>query len=107
VLLCGDIQREAMETLVGSEAVVSADVLELPHHGSHHRTAELFVGQVGPQVTLQSTGRTRWKRTRARWDPALDGAEHLVTARDGACWVRIDRQGSIRCGRYRVRSSRP
>jgi competence protein ComEC len=103
VLLCGDIQRRAMETLLDTGVVLSADVMELPHHGSHHREAEVFLERMAPQVVLQSTGRTRWKRTTARWEGALAGTEHLVTARDGACWVRIDREGSIRCGRYRVR----
>jgi competence protein ComEC len=107
VLLCGDIQRGAMETLMESRAVLAPDVVELPHHGSHHRTAEVFLGRMTPRVVLQSTGRTRWKRTTGRWEGVLAGTEHLVTARDGACWVRIDRDGSIRCGRYRVRSPRP
>ena len=107
VLLCGDIQRGAMEALVGTSVGLSADVMELPHHGSHHRGAEVFLTQMAPQVVLQSTGRTRWKRTAGRWEGALAGTEHLLTARDGACWVRIERDGDIRCGRYRVRSPRP
>ncbi|MHC4317828.1 MAG: ComEC/Rec2 family competence protein [Planctomycetota bacterium] len=101
-LLCGDIQRGAMEALASDYCGLSADVLELPHHGSHHRQAEVFLGRLAPRVVLQSTGRTRWKRTRERWEEGLGGTEHLVTARDGACWVEIDRDGSLRWGRYRV-----
>ncbi|MHC5009037.1 MAG: ComEC/Rec2 family competence protein, partial [Planctomycetota bacterium] len=107
VLLCGDIQRGAMETLMDTNLGLSATVMEMPHHGSHHRQAEVFLERMSPQVVLQSTGRTRWKRTTDRWEGALAGTEHLVTARDGACWVRIENDGDIRCGRYRVRSSRP
>jgi competence protein ComEC len=107
VLLCGDIQRGAMEQLAVTCASLSADVLELPHHGSHHRRAEVFLGRLGPRVVLQSTGRTRWKRTRQRWARSLAGTEHLVTARDGACWVEIDGDGTLSWGRYRVRSPRP
>jgi competence protein ComEC len=107
VLLCGDIQQRAMDDLTGTRGGLSADVVELPHHGSHHRRAEALVEGLSPRVVLQSTGRTRWRRTKDRWDRVLFDAEHLLTARDGACWVRIDREGRIRCGRYRVRSSRP
>jgi competence protein ComEC len=107
VLLCGDIQQRAMEILVSTHADLRADVVELPHHGSHHRAAEAFLGRIAPTIALQSTGRTRWQRTRQRWAPALAGIEHLVTARDGACWVEIDRDGAMTTGRYRVRSSRP
>jgi competence protein ComEC len=107
VLLCGDIQRGAMETLMGMNVGLSPAVMELPHHGSHHREAEVFLVQMAPEVVLQSTGRTRWKRTTGRWEGVLAGTEHLVTARDGACWVRIDKDGHIRCGRYRVRSPQP
>jgi competence protein ComEC len=107
VLLCGDIQGGALETVTDTHAGLSADVVELPHHGSHHRRAEVFVGGLAPRVVLQSTGRTRWQRTRGRWDRALGGTEHLVTARDGACWVQIDQEGRIHWGRYRVRSFRP
>jgi competence protein ComEC len=107
VLLCGDIQRGAMATLMGAGGGLSADVVELPHHGSHHRLAEVFLEQMAPQVVLQSTGRTRWKRTMARWEGVLAGTEHLLTARDGACWVRVEKDGDIHCGRYRVRSPRP
>jgi competence protein ComEC len=107
VLMCGDIQQRAMATLAETHPDLSADVIELPHHGSHHRGAEVFVGRLAPRVALQSTGRTRWQRTRQRWAPALAGVEHLVTARDGACWVEIDRDGAMTTGRYRVRSPRP
>ncbi len=108
VLLCGDIQQQAMETL-GASALLSApgagpaaiDVLELAHHGSHHARAESFVGALEPRVVLQSTGPTRWRRTRDDWDRVLRGAERLVTARDGACRVEIDRDGTLRIDRFR------
>jgi competence protein ComEC len=99
VLLAGDIQREAMEQL--SAADITADIVELPHHGSHHDYAEAFLARVGPQVVLQSTGASRWQRTRDRWMPAIGETEWLVTARDGACRVEIDRDGSTRVECYR------
>ena len=104
VLLAGDIQRDAMEELLAAGADITADVLELPHHGSHHGRAEAFVARVGPRYVMQSTGRARWERTEGRWGPLLEGAEWLVTARDGACWVEIERDGSIRHGRFLERA---
>ena len=103
--MCGDIQVLAMETLLGRVVELRADILELPHHGSHHELAEVFVDRVGAHVILQSTGRFRWQRERERWSEALAGVELLVTARDGACWVEIDRRGRIRWGRWHEKLS--
>ncbi len=102
VLLCGDIQAEAMSALLDGGSVLQSDVLELPHHGSHHAAAELFVAAVGPRVVLQSSGRTAWSRSRDRWAAPLEGAAWLASARDGACWVEVDRRGSLACGRFRA-----
>ena len=99
VLLCGDIQRRAMTALLEGGSDIGADVLELPHHGSYHELAGTFVGSVDPGVVLQSTGWSRWRGD--RWGDALMGVNRLVTARDGACWVEIDDQGTISVGRFR------
>ena len=81
-------------------APLGADIVELPHHGSHHQPAEAFVARVGPQIVMQSAGRSRFERFRARWAEPLAGVERLVTARDGACWVVIDPAGTITVGRF-------
>ena len=97
--MCGDIQRKTMNELLGEDALtIRADVLELPHHGSHHAVAEKFVRRVEPRVVMQSTGWTRWSRD--KWAAALQGKERLVTARDGACWVEIGPDGAISTGRF-------
>ena len=99
ILMCGDIQRKTMNELLGEDALtIRADVLELPHHGSHHAVAEKFVRRVEPRVVMQSTGWTRWSRD--KWAAALQGKERLVTARDGACWVEIGPDGAISTGRF-------
>lgn len=100
VLLCGDIQRQAMAGLLGNGAALAADILELPHHGSHHWQAEVFLRAVGPRVVMVSSGRNRWRRASALWHPWPVETVGLVTARDGACWVEVDREGSIRFGRF-------
>jgi competence protein ComEC len=104
VLLCGDIQREAIQTLLGdgrTAEALAADIVELPHHGGHHELAEAFLDRVQPEVVMQSTGPTQWRRTQERWVKPLTGVERLVTARDGACWVEIGRAGTITFGRFR------
>ena len=97
VLLCGDIQRVAIDAL---GQLPAADIVELPHHGSLDRRAEAFVAGLDPTVVLQSTGRVRLRRTDARWSEVLAGSVRLVTARDGACSVVIDRSGGITVERF-------
>jgi len=97
VLLCGDIQRAAIDAL---GQLPAADIVELPHHGSLDTRAEAFVAGLDPSVVLQSTGRVRLRRTDARWSEVLAGRVRLVTARDGACSVVIDRSGRITVQRF-------
>ena len=97
VMLCGDIQERAMDVL---GLLPGADILELPHHGSLNPRASAFVEALAPGVILQSTGRRRWERTGAPWRVVLGSADHLVTARDGACTVEIDRDGEIHVDRF-------
>jgi len=97
VLLTGDIQRAAIDAL---GQLPAADIVELPHHGSLDTRAEAFVAGLTPSVVLQSTGRVRLRRTDARWSEVLGGSVRLVTARDGACSVVIDRFGAITFDRW-------
>lgn len=101
VLLTGDIQRAAMMLLLDSGAQVSAEIVELPHHGSHIAAAEYFLTAVGPSVVLQSTGPSRLGD--ARWADEREGivkagGEWHVTAGVGACWAQIHRDGRITSG---------
>jgi competence protein ComEC len=102
MLMCGDIQRAGMEAVMQQAqaqcSALQADVIELPHHGSHHEDAESFIESVNPRVVMQSTGWTRWRRD--RWADALSDAQRLVTARDGACWVEVSDDGALTHGRF-------
>jgi competence protein ComEC len=98
LLLCGDIQQQAIGTMKSRGGEIRAEVMELPHHGSFNEDAALFVKAVSPRVVMQSTGWTRWKRD--QWEPHLAGIDRLVTARDGACWIEMDADGAIRTGRF-------
>lgn len=99
-LLCGDIQAAAMAMLMAQGADLRADVMELPHHGSYHGAAVEFVRRVQPAIILQSTGWTRWQRD--LWQADLAGRDRLVTVRDGACCVRIGRDGSLKAERFLI-----
>lgn len=102
VLLCGDIQAQTMITLLRDPQAIRADVVELPHHGSHAAqvgpTAELFIKQICPTIVMQSTGWARWRAD--KWAQALANTQRLVTVRDGACWVEVERDGRIETGRF-------
>jgi competence protein ComEC len=98
VLFCGDLARDGIDALRQANPDLCADVVELPHHGSYSSAAERFVRSLRPQIVVQSTGRTRWRRD--HWADALRGVQRLVTARDGACSVEIDRRGRITTGTF-------
>lgn len=100
VLMCGDIQRDAIAHLLRIDAAddLIADVIELPHHGGYSDVAPKFIERIDPAIVMQSTGWTRWSRD--QWAAALVEKERLVTARDGACWVEIRPNGELDVGRF-------
>jgi competence protein ComEC len=100
-LLCGDIERLAMSHLLASERSLTADILELPHHGSHHALAEEFVRAAGPEVVLQSSGPRRYERAAPQWDGVLRGAAWLATPARGACWVEVAGDSELIWGSFR------
>jgi len=98
VLLTGDIEQNAIDSLRARHPDLAADIIELPHHGRFTEASLALVGQLDPKVVMQSTGQARWARD--QWEGALVGVQRLVTARDGACWVEIDESGEITTGRF-------
>jgi len=98
VLFTGDVQRDAIRMLQAAHPNLRADILELPHHGSYNAAVEALVRNVQPSMVLQSTGPMRLDD--ARWREALAETEHLVTARDGACTILIDHDGTITTQRF-------
>ncbi|USO00058.1 MAG: ComEC/Rec2 family competence protein [Phycisphaeraceae bacterium] len=110
VLLTGDIGRAAMLMLGAEDTPISAEILELPHHGSHGEEAERFVGAVGPRVVLQSTGPgrlgdRRWNETRRAVKGG--GGAWWITARDGASWAEVLETGDVRSGCVRGERREP
>ncbi len=98
VVMTGDIERAAMEGLVASGVDLGCDAMEAPHHGSAQAFAVSFVDRVGPGVVVQSTGPRRVGD--ARWDGVKRGRVWLTTASDGASWVEVMRDGSVRAGSF-------
>jgi len=56
ILLAGDIERNAEESLVASGVNLQADVLKAPHHGSRTSSTEAFVNAVNPRYAVISVG---------------------------------------------------
>ena len=88
ILLCGDAQDEALARVMAREAVNSAHVMELPHHGSWRTIASAFLHQVNPDLVIQSTGPSRMRPD--RWAQAMAGRSRWVTCRDGAAHILLD-----------------
>ena len=59
VLLCGDIEAQAMEALRVRSPALAAEIVEMPHHGSWRDTTVEFLERLQPRLLLQSTGRRR------------------------------------------------
>ncbi len=59
VLLPGDIERVAEESLVRRISDLSATVLKLPHHGSETSSSEALLEAVRPRVAIASCARSR------------------------------------------------
>lgn len=95
-LLVGDIEQEAITALLAVGDDLSAEVMEVPHHGDYVDATPALLDAVRPRVLLQSSGR-RW-RTQDRWFAWL--ATHpqttrLITDRDGLITTRIAADGTV------------
>jgi competence protein ComEC len=92
ILLAGDIERAAEDQLVRS-ALLRADVLKVPHHGSSSSSTEAFIDAVSPRLAVISVGeRSRFghphKTVVDRY--LARGIRLLQTGRDGCVTVETD-----------------
>lgn len=100
ILLTGDIERRGEFALMHHpQALLKADILLAPHHGSNSSSGMRFLRAVQPSLTLVSAG---WKN---RWGFPRDevlaryGAIHsevLNTAESGAIQIEFDASGQMR-----------
>ena len=93
ILLAGDIEQAAEDSLVASGADLHADILKVPHHGSRTSSTEAFINAVSPRYAVISVGeRSRFGHPhRAVVDRYLArGVKLLQTGRDGMVTVETD-----------------
>lgn len=99
VLLTGDIQQPAIDSIRREHPELRASVVELPHHGSAREGAVQFVMGLGPRVVMQSTGRQR--AGVAIWKPVREQSDFYCTAEDGAAWAEVRKDGTVMSGAVR------
>ena len=104
VLLVGDSSDEAVAWLEGD--IPDASIMEMPHHGSVRASTAALVRAASPEVLIQSTGPSRVDDQ--RWDALLARPPERwwVTARDGAVWAEIRRDGAVVSGSLRRAADR-
>lgn len=56
VLLTGDVENEAETALLGSGAVLEAEILKVAHHGSVSSSSAIFLASVQPDIAVISVG---------------------------------------------------
>jgi competence protein ComEC len=92
-LLTGDIERQAEADMLSNDAVLSADVVKVPHHGSRTSSTAPFVAAAHPQYAVISVGRhSPFGHPHAdvveRWQN--EGARVLTTGKNGMISVSTD-----------------
>ena len=93
LLLTGDIEADAENTIVHSGGVLKADVIKVPHHGSRTSSTSEFVRAVDPSCAIISVGRhSRFghphKEVVERWLAA--GSNVMTTGENGMISVSTD-----------------
>ncbi|MBX2852098.1 MAG: ComEC/Rec2 family competence protein [Phycisphaeraceae bacterium] len=102
VLLNGDIQDDAIRQLLGSGALLKADVTDLAHHGSFVDASPDWLEAVGPGVVLQSAGPRRDDED--RWAVPLKqaGIRRMRTTDHGMVELRITSGGKLMWSTHRA-----
>lgn len=96
VLLPGDIGEVVERRLLREPALLRADVVLVPHHGSGGSSSAAFVAATGARVAVVASGHgNRFGHPRQevvrRWQHS--GAEVLATSRSGAVRIWLDEDG--------------
>lgn len=93
ILMTGDIERAAEETMLDAGEDLRADVVKVPHHGSRTSSTAAFVNAVSADLAVISVGRrSQFGHPRAevveRW--LLSGAEVMTTGARGTITMTTD-----------------
>jgi competence protein ComEC len=94
ILITGDIQAEAERSLLNDPAILRADLLFAPHHGSAESTTPAFVAAVSPAVIVSSNDHTLSQKQR-HFARDVQGIPLYRTDRHGALTVTIE-NGKLR-----------
>ena len=92
-LLTGDVERKAENAMLATPEYLAADVVKVPHHGSHTSSTQQFIYAVKPQLAIISVGRrSRFghphKDVVERWKNS--GAQVITTGENGTISVSTD-----------------
>jgi len=95
MVLSGDIERSAEDSLVASGVDLRADLLKVPHHGSKTSSTEAFIDAVNPRYAVISVGeRSRfghpYPAVVSRY--LMRAVKLFQTGRDGTVTVQTDGQ---------------
>jgi len=93
ILMTGDIERMAENTLLGSQPELRADVVKVPHHGSRTSSTDDFVRATKPSLAIVSVGRNSMfghphKEVVERW--RASGATVMTTGNCGTISIATD-----------------
>lgn len=93
ILLCGDIEEEGLEILLQNKALLSSDIIKVPHHGSAlNEIGVLFFNAVNPRIAIISVDEDN--PSGLPDESTIDtlkelGAKILTTADKGAILIEI------------------
>jgi competence protein ComEC len=97
MLLTGDIEAEAESELLRRNVRLSADVLQVPHHGGRHSSSPAFLQAVAPTVAVVSCQSGDADHPHATVQARLRdvGAQLWRTDLDGAITILSDGEGVV------------
>ncbi len=101
VLLSGDIQERATDTLLRRPEELRADVADLPHHGAFIRNSKAWLDAVDPAWVIHSCGLRRFGGD--KWGDVLAQRPQIrrgATARDGFVQVQVGADGQLGAWAY-------
>jgi len=92
VLLTGDLDAEAAESMARSANTIRSTVLKVPHHGARESAVPAFIEAVSPKLAVISVGQNNpWGHPTDEMLRELErvGAKVMRTDRDGAVTITI------------------
>jgi competence protein ComEC len=94
ILLCSDIEKFSQRELLRLNPNLKADVIIVPHHGSHRTLSPDFLEELDAKILICSCSRGDCEKSRVI--KSTGDAKCLYTAEHGAAVVCIDKDGMIR-----------